>query len=243
MKVLILWADVQSANLGVRVVAEGTAQLVRCAFGPDVSIDFQDFRGRSTGIRVTIPRIIGLQFGLGRLAKLIRSASVVVDTGAGDSFSDIYGPKAVLAFIACQSAVRRAGVPLAYGPQTIGPFRTPIRLLAARSLKRASLILARDTESHCVAIQMGATMPVLATDVVFALNGSVSAHQDYDVLFNVSGLLWDRNPHVDNEAYRAAVHGMIQALQARGRRVTLLAHVLETDNPDNDAGCVSTLAQ
>ena len=65
-----------------------------------------------------------------------------------------------------------------------------------------------------------------------------------DVVLNVSGLLWEANPHVDAAAYRATLARLYDALVAQGRTVSLLAHVLEsTACADNDLPAVHEFAQ
>ena len=43
VRVLVLWADGQSANFGVRVLADGMKTLARMAWGVAVEVDLQDF--------------------------------------------------------------------------------------------------------------------------------------------------------------------------------------------------------
>ena len=100
LKVVILWADTHSANLGVRVLAEGTAALARTAFGPDTIIAHQDFGSLTIGTRLT-PRVVSRDVGRrnGPIKAGLRGYDVVLDTGAGDSFADIYGLKRLIVMV------------------------------------------------------------------------------------------------------------------------------------------------
>jgi colanic acid/amylovoran biosynthesis protein len=73
----------------------------------------------------------------------------------------------------------------------------------------------------------------LATDVVFAL-ARPTVEASRDVVINVSGLLWEKNAHIDNETYQESVRELIAQMLQRGRSVTLLAHVLDNPSTDND---------
>jgi len=165
----------------------------------------------------------------------------ILDTGAGDSFADIYGLKRLLVMAYVQHAARQIGVPVILTPQTIGPFTTRRgRAIAQHSLGRASLVMSRDADSTAYAKSLGRPVDITATDVVFALP-QPTASRSLDVVFNVSGLLWQEGHHVDATHYRASVRGIIDRLLAEGRDVTLLAHVLSNPSKDNDPVAIDEL--
>ena len=171
MKALILWADAHSANLSVRVLAEGTAALARQAFGADTVVEFQDFASLTIGTQLT-PRVVAHDVGRrnGPIKQGLRGYDVVLDTGAGDSFTDIYGLKRLIVIAYVQHAARRVRVPVVLTPQTLGPFDTRRgRLLAAHSLRRATQVMSRDQSSTAYATNLGRAPTLTATDVVFAL--------------------------------------------------------------------------
>ena len=80
------------------------------------------------------------------------------------------------------------------------------------------------------------------TDLVFALPVP-HANGERDVLLNVSGLLWNENPHHSYEDYRRTVRTLLRSLVDSGRDVTLLAHVLASPSPDSDVAVVQQLHQ
>lgn len=235
LRVLILWADDRSANLGVRALAQGTAALARQAWGDDIELDFQDLARNAQGFTVSIDLIkqdIGRKNG--PIKSWLRQYDLVLDTGAGDSFTNIYGKQRITRMIYTQIAAQRLGIPVVMGPQTVGPFTSRRSRLAARhSLKHMSLVTVRDSTSNEYVRGLGRSADALATDVVFALP-QPQVEKTRDVIFNVSGLLWSDNSHVDSTAYRANVRRFISSLLARGRSVTLLAHVLDNKSKDND---------
>ena len=97
MRVLVLYADDQSSNLGVRALARGAASLADRAF-PGCEVDFASYGTK------------GLPARVGDTRRLLRSRvtpkdplrtwlagfDLVLDMRAGDSFADIYGRSRLL---------------------------------------------------------------------------------------------------------------------------------------------------
>lgn len=241
-RVLVLWADDESANLGVRVLAQGVMELYSKVFrdsrveftlhdfGPGVDVEF--------GMRSVLRDIVT---GGRAYSQFIGGFDAVIDTGAGDSFSDIYGIKRLAVMVYCQRIAFKLGIPLFLAPQTIGPFRSRSgRALARHTLKRATSIVVRDSVSADVARRLSGHVDAIATDVVFSLP-KPSVDKVRDVVVNVSGLLWVDNGHVRSEYYRAAIRSLIAGLIAQQRSVTLMAHVLNNETRDSDEGAVRAL--
>ena len=241
MRVLILWADDTSENLGVRALGQGSAALVERAW-PGTETAFHSFGHRSP----ILP--------LGRVRSLVRervtgargtkdwfaSFDLVLDTRAGDSFADIYGPRRLRMMSAVAEFATESGTPVVMGPQTIGPFETVQgRALARFSMRRARLTMARDSVSAQYAASIGRPVDLLTTDVAFAL--PVPARTTTrDVVLNISGLLWQPGPHVDWERYRETITRLHAELTAHGRTVSLLAHVIDSAAKlsDNDVPAI-----
>lgn len=243
MKVLVLWADNRSANLGVRVLAQGMAELAKRAWGDDVTVDFQDFaQGESKTAFGGRAIVKDLWHADGPIKSRLRDFDLVLDSGAGDSFTDIYGYKRLLTMSYVQRSARALRIPLVMGPQTIGPFTTFAgRYLGRTTLRNAASINARDTASARFAQTLGYPVDTTSTDVVFALPRT-TALKTRDVLINVSGLLWNTNPHVDAASYRANLTKLCGDLLNAGRTISLLAHVLDNPTQDNDVPAVRELA-
>lgn len=243
-RVLIAWAQDATPNLGVRVLAEGTAELVR-QVEPTAEIVTQNYGRGPAPVNIGVPRALLREFVLDSrgLKRWLRGFDLVVDTRMGDSFADIYGMTRLRAQSAFGEFVHRCGVPLVMSPQTIGPFTTRAGgRWGRRTLRHADLVMARDHESARIAEEMGHPVDVLTTDVVFALP-QPEAGERRDVVLNVSGLLWEHDDHGPKDAYRATVRALIDGLRERGRTVTLLAHVLDSDYPDSDGPTVRALGE
>jgi colanic acid/amylovoran biosynthesis protein len=242
MRVLVLWADDSSPNLGVRTLGRGTAQLVRGVW-PHAEVEFHNYGHRARYLPHGRIRSLLRERVAGRsgMQRWLGGFDLVLDTRSGDSFSDIYGLHRLSVMSLVAEFASQAGVPVVLGPQTIGPFRTRRgAVMASRSLRRAALVIARDPDSVAEADRLGGKA-LRSTDVVFALPVPAVA-KSRDVVLNVSGLLWVPNDHVDANAYRGTITRLLQRLQADGRRVTLLAHVLDSPNPDNDVAAIREVA-
>ncbi|MBZ5734935.1 polysaccharide pyruvyl transferase family protein [Nocardioides sp. TRM66260-LWL] len=245
MKALVLWADDHSANLGVRVLAHGAAALIRDVF-PDAEVHFQDFGSPELGIKLTKKSLVFDRIHRDTsVREVVGDFDLIVDTGAGDSFADIYGAERMLVMTETQALCRRLGKPLVLMPQTIGPFDTRLgRWRSAKTLRSAAAVIARDATSRDYCARRGTTA-VLSTDVVFALpqprtDASAPTH---DVVLNVSGLLWGASDHVDPDHYRSLIRDLIGKLREQDRNVTLLAHVLANPSADDDEAELNALAE
>lgn len=230
MKILVLWADDQSLNHGVRALAQGLEMLAKKAWGPDICVDFHNYTGDpslSLGSR-SILADVGRRYG--PIKQKLAGYDLILDSGAGDSFSDIYGLKRIFHIYYAGQLAQRLGVPVIMGPQTIGPFRTLIgRRLARGALGRAATVLARDSQSAVYAAFLGRTVDQVGTDVVFLLPRRPEP-KSRDVIVNVNGLLWTKNTHVYHLRYRRQVARLMEELDRYGRTVSLLAHVLTEDD-------------
>ncbi|MCW4385450.1 polysaccharide pyruvyl transferase family protein [Salinibacterium sp. SYSU T00001] len=243
MRALILWADDRSPNLGVRALGAGTAALVRRIW-PDAEITFQNFGHRIPELPIGTLRSLAREHVTGEkgMRRWLAGFDLVIDTRSGDSFSDSYGLRRMAIMSAVAESAGLAGTPLALGPQTIGPFTSQRgRWLGRRSLGRADAVIARDSASAEYASRHGRPVDARSSDVVFALPTKPRTGER-DVVLNVSGLLWNPNPHVDSERYRETIRGLHSRLVGAGREVSLLAHVLDSPAPDNDVPVIRELA-
>ncbi|MGX6508891.1 polysaccharide pyruvyl transferase family protein [Rhodococcus sp. SJ-2] len=222
----------------MRALAEGAEALVRKVW-PNAIVEFQNFGRGAAPVAIRERTLLKEQFN--RKSELREWASgydLAVDMRWGDSFSDIYGLRRLAGMSALAQIVTNCGVPLVMGPQTIGPFKTKAgEWIARRALQDAAGIATRDDLSAQCSSALGVGGAVVGTDVVFAIPKPL-ATQSNDIAMNVSGLLWEPNPHVDHMLYRSSVKSICESLVAQGRRVTLFAHVLDSDKADNDVPAI-----
>lgn len=246
-KVLVLWADNRAANYGLRVLASGARSFIKHALpGKDVSVDFQDFGPGDSNVSFGTRSILKDALRLdGPIKSKIRQYDLILDTGAGDSFADIYGLKR-LSFIAYAHLMARfLKRPIVFLPQTIGPFNTRVGKAVARtSLRQASIVFARDTQSAAYSKEMARPVDFAATDLVFALDAPGPTSDDtFDIMFNVSGLLWFADDHVDSGVYRRECEKFVLESIGAGRDVTLMAHVVHSPSGNDDVDACRELSR
>lgn len=244
MRVLVLWAADVSPNLGVRALARGSRDLLSRAW-PGCEFVFADFGQRPAALPWGSVRSLARERVTGRLGmqRLFATFDLVWDTRSGDSFADIYGLRRLAVMSSVHEYASQSRTPVVMAPQTIGPFVTRRgRLLARRTLLRSALVLARDPRSAEASSMLGRQPDAVVTDLVFGID-QPSASAPHDVVLNVSGLLWEPNSHIDYEMYRSSVRTIIGSLVAGGRRVTLLPHVLDSANHDNDVPTARALVE
>ena len=243
MRILIAWADDVSPNLGVRALARGSMDLLS-SIRPDAEFEVMNYGSRPSAVPWGAKSLLKSRVLPGSgLMDWLSSFDVYWDTRSGDSFADIYGMDRHLTMSMIHEFAVQAGARCVMAPQTIGPFqRRSARLLAARNLRRSQLVFARDPRSSRASAALGRPSDAMVTDLVFAIEQPAPAPMR-DVVLNVSGLLWEPNPHVDHAEYRSAVRQIIAGLRADGRTITLMAHVLESTNPDSDAAVVAALRE
>jgi polysaccharide pyruvyl transferase WcaK-like protein len=235
VRVLVGWAGDSSPNLGVRVLGRGSADLLRTAL-PGAEIEFMDFGARPAALPWGRPRSLVRERLTGRdgMMDWLGQFDLYWDTRSGDSFADIYGIQRHAKMSLVHEFAVQAGAAAVLAPQTIGPFGSwRGRRLAQRNLRRSALVFARDPASAQAAESLGRPADRLTTDLVFGISQPTPSG-DHDVLLNVSGLLWKSSDHVDHGSYRTAVRTIVDRLLADGRRVTLLPHVLDSHDADND---------
>lgn len=239
-RVLILWAKPTATNLGIRALAEGAVALCRTAWpNCEIVMHDHDTEGSPLG-KSAIFSDIGRRNGY--IKKMARGFDFVLDTGSGDSFTDIYGIRRLVVMGYAQNAVIRSRTPLIIMPQTLGPFESRLgQYVGKRCLRNATRVFSRDSQSAEYSESLGRIVDAISSDVVFMLE-QPEIKSDADVIINVSGLLWNENPHVNNEAYRESSVRLVNELLQQGRSVTLLAHVLKSDiSAEGDVQAVDAL--
>ncbi|WP_256987333.1 polysaccharide pyruvyl transferase family protein [Rhodococcoides fascians] len=238
---LVCWADDISTNLGVRALASGAKCFVQQAF-PEAEIDFQSFGSGSSPLDITERSMLKAAVNRSsEISKWISEYDLVLDMRAGDSFADIYGIRRVISMSLLTEIAHRKKVPVVLGPQTIGPFTSRMgKALARRALNKADQVFARDSVSAEYAKGIGRQVDSRMTDVVFCIPAPEPA-VSRDIGLNVSGLLWESNPHVSNLEYRNHLEQLCSRLLGEGRSITLFPHVLNSTDPDNDLPAVEAL--
>ena len=259
----LMWHSAASDNLGVGALTVSQIRIVETAaaqIGRPVRFVILGWReaGQSyvSAANVTPGRLRSrdLLHPFGFLPQ-VRCCDLVLDIGAGDSFSDIYGVSRFVKYLLAKATVHAAGVPLVISPQTIGPFaRSWARGLALTSLRRSAAVFTRDQLSIDFLHSVGHSGPVLlASDVALKLPYDPPAPRSdgprsdgprpagpIRIGINVSGLLLNGGYSGANEFglkgdYPAMMRRLISHFAARENcEVHLIAHVISEVFPVED---------
>lgn len=203
LKIGLLWHSMNSDNLGV-----GALTIAHMAILDDIAeklsvslkyvvLGWTDPRPpymTANNIKVEAFRTRDFIKLKGGFMARIKACDLILDIGAGDSFTDIYGLKRSLKIMASKMETLATGRPLILSPQTIGPFDRPmIRRMALFVMHRARAVVTRDALSTTFLRDMGyKNDPIEATDVALRLPYSAPPYAKTTktrVGINVSGLL------------------------------------------------------
>lgn len=244
VRIGLLWHSMTSDNLGVGALTLANIALVkRAARSAGVHPHFVvlGWADKKSPYAVTENlEIVGLRlkdfvspYGLYGSA---RRCDLVLDIGAGDSFTDIYGLKRFGTLLASKLLVLAAGRPLVFSPQTIGPFRRAwVRRAALATMNRATAVATRDDLSTAFLREIGFCQPIIeASDVALHLPFMPPERPAGDAVrvgVNVSGLLFNGGYTRDNmfglrASYPELTRAMLRYFLERGCEVHLVPHVI-----------------
>lgn len=263
IRIGLLWHSPASRNLGIGALTIANIAISReVATSLGLEPKFCIIGSRESGRRY-VDDATAEQYqidtrGLLRPSGYARVASeqdCLLDIGAGDSFTDIYGWKRFAFLWLTKMIAIWQGKPLAFAPQTIGPFhRQPYKWLARMALTGAQRVVARDQISldACRDLAPKANA-VLAVDVAFALpyddHSSLRGGKRLRVGVNVSGLLFNeaesgRNRFGLSVDYSRLMRRFIGELAARDDvEVHLISHASHiSDGWDDDGRVADRLA-
>ncbi len=262
LRIGLLWHSVRSGNLGVGALSVGNIALARAAAERvGVTPSFVLIGPREPGASyiagddITMREVTGrYMISPGGYGHDLSAIDLLLDIGAGDSFTDIYTDRRFAYIIGTKLFALARGKPLILSPQTIGPFsRQPHKALAAWVCRRARLVVTRDPLSTAALASLSPKARTLqAIDVAFALPFDRPPPRapgaPVRVGLNVSGLLMSGGYAGGNEYgltldYPAFTHRLIEALLAMpGVQIDLVPHVIAPGYPaDDDAAAADRL--
>lgn len=200
-QVVLVFHSARNDNLGVGALTESEVEILRrisTRMGANVRITIVDGQGARPvyvhGPDVDVQDIRVLRHPM-QYFRLVRDADLVIDIGAGDSFTDIYGRKRLIRLFLMKYLAHLARRPLVLAPQTVGPFRSRIsQFLAGQSIRRCAVIATRDAMSTECTLGLGVKEKIIeASDVALRLPYTPTPKGDpgapVKVGINVSGLL------------------------------------------------------
>lgn len=252
-KVGIIWADPFKGNRGVGALAYsalflleqiseknnidfdfvliGTKQGYHEINIDDSEISFIGIRG-ITGFSSILSFIKYPKY----LIKILK-LGYILDIGAGDSFSDIYGEKRFYQINFTKKFFRLMGIKQLLLPQTIGPFYSEIvKKEAIKSINKSHTVFARDQQSFNYTKSIASPKKLYESiDMAFFMpfkKNIMDNGNRINVGINVSGLLWHGGYTGENEFnlkmnYRDLMLEIIRSfLQMDNVTVFLVPHVV-----------------
>lgn len=257
IKIGFLWHNVSSGNLGV-----GALSISNMLYLKDVLTNLglegeyytigdneQTFSGNKelvelqTGIKFThIPfSVKSLILSPSKLLKyhsLIKSMDIVLDIGAGDSFSDIYGFKRFFIQVFTKIHAAKYAKIFILSPQTVGPFFSiKAKMIGKYILNKSDFVFARDQQSFDVAKKLAPNAElILATDVALRMpyTTPIKKGTEINIGVNVSGLLWNggyngKNDFKIKHSYQEFIRRAVKYFAALpNTKVHLVSHVIST---------------
>lgn len=236
----------RSDNLGVGALTASQVAILREVAGRvgiEISITVMDWKDPRapyvTGPDIQIIDLDGrVMISPTGFFSVARRSDLVIDIGAGDSFSDIYGARRLTRMFILKYLTHLARTPLVMAPQTIGPFTKPLsRFLAKLSMRLSTVIATRDQLSTECVHGMGLHAGLIeASDVALRLPYDATRPRNdgrIKVGLNVSGLLMNggytgRNDFGLTLDYPGLIRDIIKYFQAHpdGCEVHLVPHVI-----------------
>ena len=255
----LLWHSLNSGNLGVGALTLANASIARrVATELGLKPHFVVMAARDTDVpAVALPdtHLVPIDWrGLavpGRLWREMEKVDCVLDIGAGDSFTDIYGPRRFAFLIISKLMAIARRKPLIFAPQTIGPFsKGAYKAPAAWVMQHSRAVFARDELSREVALAMAPGADVrLSVDVAFELpfedRAALRGGDRLRVGINVSGLLYREAEAGTNRFglsydYAAFTKRLLARLAADpGVEIHLISHATSNRDPGDDDGALA----
>ncbi len=257
IKVGFIWHNVSSGNLGVGALSIANMILAKNALeelgvtGEFITIGDAEItdplnKAKVEGqishsfdhVTINIKNLLLNPIKLFAFYKLIKSVDVVLDIGAGDSFSDIYGFKRFFIQIFTKLFSANFAKFSVLSPQTIGPFKSNIaKFVATNIVKNTNFVYARDELSYSLGREFGDCN--LSTDVALSMpfkkSESFSSLTGKRVIgVNVSGLLWNGGYTGDNQfglahSYKDFIVELIKRMEELDNiQIHLVSHVIAT---------------
>lgn len=170
----------------------------------------------------------------------IKKCRLAIDLTQGDSFTDIYGQYRFLVYTRMKILIEKLGIPMIFGPQTYGPFKTKANeQIAKKSIISANLVIARDKASAECVNKISGINPLISTDLALGLpynNQVIESNQKsiINVGVNISALLikdkaeGTRKDFSIKTDYDGYIDGILTFLQKNEKyKVYLIPHVVE----------------
>lgn len=251
-KIVVLGLDFNSPNFGCAALGYSflniLEQVAKCnnVFFEITSVNYHTFEKKIFGIYSIKDMQVhykSIKF-YRQYMNEIKKANFVFDFTGGDSFTDIYGRIRFIKESLLKQITLLNKVKLILGPQTIGPFSNNwMQKWASIIIKKSYRVYVRDNLSEEYVKSLGGNA-VFTTDIAFNL---LPEENDYNIKktekkrigVNVSALMLNGGYSKSTSFglkldYKKFCLLLLQNLENKGYEIYLIAHVLATDNQEND---------
>ena len=167
--------------------------------------------------------------------KALKDCDVIFDETFGDGFSDIYFTKSAYKDAVIKYLISVFGLKLVMTPQTYGPFyHKTLEILAAKAIKRAYKVYARDSISRDYANTISKRQVLDTVDLAFSLPFKQPIKEDHKrkqkIGINISGLLWQGGFNKSNQFglktdYKEYCKKVIEYCKEKNYELYLIPHV------------------
>ena len=179
--------------------------------------------------------------------KNIFPCDIVLDTGLGDGFSDIYSNGKFLLQYFLKIIPEMIGSKTILLPQTLGPYKKSLFVkLAGQVIKKSTLCFARDDMSYSYANTIsGNNNIILTTDMAMRLPKSgvnYSMPNGVNIGLNISGLLYMGGFTKSNQFnllfnYSEFINKLIERILDKSFTVHLITHVYRNHGEGDEFAC------
>lgn len=212
-KILIIGANYNSFNKGVGALSLSVIDIIKKKYpkakitildlhynnqkNSDKTINFIILNKTKLILFFIFSNFTFLNFSPNKFSKL-QKQDLILDIGEGDSFSDIYEFKRIIAFSILKIIFYNLNKKIIMLPQTIGPFNSLIgKFFAKASLNKVTTIYVRENISYKLAKELtkNPNKIKLSSDLAFTLKPKIVPNFKYKnfIGINVSGLLYNRS--------------------------------------------------
>lgn len=182
---------------------------------------------------------LGIVLPFTKFGKYVKQVELEAAINGGDGFSDIYGTRIFMSRMNQTWILRRAGVPLMFLPQTIGPFKDNKNYeVAVGLLRSAKEIYVRDDKFTQKFKELG----LKYTQIPDLSSFMMPEHWDIEIKpnaigLNVSGLAYSNTFNgLEGQfnAYPELIERIINHFRAKGCTIYLIPHSYGYNNPIAD---------
>jgi colanic acid/amylovoran biosynthesis protein len=229
VRVIVLWADPESPNLGSQMLAEGILSFLKGTPGyKEIS-----FISHNQIRQIRQTKWYSIR-GILRLKSQLNHCELIIDMGDGDSFATQYGFTRFVKICALRLIARSNSTKVILGPQSIGAFTGINKIIAKFSLAKVKAVAGRDTDSMKSLSSIFEGPSTISTDISWLIQTPLSSgERAKKCLINLNGLFFNSNSS-NRDAFQESLANLVSVLKHRNYGFDFMYHVAPNQGLDND---------